>query len=198
VEVTREEELYKSAELFASARLAELLATRLGSDPPKVFAQQVSTAAGRVSGKWTRPDMAAVAILRGEFIPYWTAELHTFEIKTARGLDVTGVHEANSHARLGHFAWIAFQAVGRANEGGSCFDEVLRAALAVGVGVLTFTIPDDPTDWKVTAWPRPSGVDNAVADTFIRERFDPARQSRIRNYLAQLGWTNLAGASDGD
>src|SRR5262249_52743539 len=158
-----------------------LLAKRAGSGRMEIFAQIVATAAGATSsGRWTRPDVAAVAISRGDYIPYWRADLHTFEVKTARGLDATAVHEANSHGRFGHFAWFFFQAVGAADRAGSLYADVLTAASFVGVGVISFVKPDDPGDWVVDQWPIRTSAENAVADAFVGERFGNAQQNRIR------------------
>lgn len=195
-EILIESELYPAACLFANARLSEILARRAGSGQPQVFVQDVATTAGTESGRWTRPDIAALAISRGEFVPYWRADLHTFEVKTARAVDVTGVHEANAHGRLGHYAWLTFQAVGRASPDTQHFSDIINAAAAVGVSVVIFINPADPSTWSIANWPARTGADNAVSDAFVRERFSSSEQARIRDYLDRLGWSNLGGGED--
>lgn len=191
LEILVEAELYAAAELFVSLRLPNLLAQRAGSGRTEVFAQIVATTASNASGRWTRPDVAAFAISRGDFVPYWRADLHTFEIKTARGLDVTSVHEANAHGRFGHFAWLVFQAVGNARRDTAHFEQVLASAAFVGVGVISFEHAGDPSNWTVEQWPIRTNADNSVADAFINERFDSRRKASIRGYLAELGWKDM-------
>lgn len=187
-EVTVEANLYTPTRRFVGMRLAGFLARRSGSSPPKLFCNEVAEVAGEIGGKWTRPDIAALAISCGEFVPYWRADLHTFEVKTAGGLDVTGAHEARAQGRFGHFSWLVFQAVGRAEQHTNRYKEVVDSAAGLGVGVLVCAEPDDPDSWRIVEWPVRSETDNAVADAFVKQRFDAETRSDIRRYLSGLGW----------
>lgn len=128
----------------------------------------------------TRPDIAALALGRGRFIPHWRAELHTFEVKTASGLSEAAVHEANAQARFGHFSWLVFQAVGRASPDlDGIFQRVRKLASHLGIGVIYFDDPERPQDWIIEIWPRRTGTDDQTADLFVRERFPTATKSKL-------------------
>jgi len=191
IEVKVEAELYGPTLNFIALAFGDHLRRRARSGSPWVFPAQVDHSAGSEEGRWTRPDLACLAIARGEFVPFWRADLHTFEVKTASGLNVTAVHEANAHGRLGQFTWLAFQAVGQATPDTNLFGEIVSSASSVGVGVLTFTRPGDPSDWRVEQWPTRTSTDSAVADSFVRERFAPASQEAIRKLLDAYGWRDM-------
>lgn len=190
IEVTVERDLYEHVRRFLFSRFGSRLAEHTGSGSFKVFADEVAEVAGESRGTWTRPDLAALVISRGTFVPYWRADLHTFEVKTATGLDVTGAHEARAQGRLGHYAWLVFQSVGRAAHGSERFDQVLRSAVELGVGVIAFTNEADPDEWGVMAWPRRTEADDAIADEFVRTRFTPSIQLGISDFLSSYGWTS--------
>jgi hypothetical protein len=188
-EITSEAELYQPTRNFIAAEFPRLLSQRAGSGSVQTFGDIVSTAPGDATGRWTRPDVAALAVSRGEFVPYWRADLHTFEVKTARGLDETAVHEAHAHGRFGHYAWLAFQAAGRTERQGDLFGRVVSVAVTLGVGVLCCADPFNVHDWTLESWPHRTGADNAMADSFVRDRFGDAAKAQIRAHLAALGWS---------
>ena len=189
VEVTVERDLYEPTRRFLFSRFGSQLAEFAGSGTFKVFADLVAEVAGETGGTWTRPDLASLVISRGTFVPYWRADLHTFEVKTASGLDVIGAHEARAQGRLGHFAWLVFQAVGRASRQSDRYDQVVRSASELGVGVITFESTHDPDDWQVVIWPKRTEADNAVADAFVRTRFALNTQADITGFLGSYGWS---------
>ena len=197
VEVRVEAELYEPTLNFIALAFGHHLRRHARSGSPWVFPAHVDHSAGSEEGRWTRPDLACLALARGEFVPYWRADLHTFEVKTASGLNVTAVHEANAHGRLGQFSWLAFQAVGQAAPDTNLFGDILASAGTVGVGVLSFQRPADPTDWRVDLWPARTNTDPAVADAFVRERFGTASQTAIRRLLNAHGWPDMREPDDG-
>lgn len=197
IEVKVEAQLYAPTLNFISLAFGDHVRRRAGSGRPLIFPEHVDHAAGDEGGRWTRPDLACLAIVRGEFVPYWRADLHTFEVKTASGLNVTAIHEANAHGRLGQFAWLAFQAVGPASADTNLFGDMLAAAGSLGVGVLTFRSPGDPEDWRIEQWPTRTNTDPAVADAFVRERFSATSQAAIRKLLDAHGWRDMGAAHDG-
>ncbi|MDX2275150.1 MAG: hypothetical protein NW206_06835 [Hyphomonadaceae bacterium] len=188
-EVKVERDLYLATMRFVSvsfiARLREL------SPLPNLqaFPSNTSLAAGAEGGQWTRPDVAALVLGRGRFVPHWRADLHTFEVKTASGLNETAVHEANAHGRFSNYAWLVFQAVGK-----SCVEsdlvarKITRLASHLGVGVIHFEDPESPHAWKIELWPKRTGTDASTADRFVAERFDHEMRVKISSNLRALGW----------
>lgn len=192
-----EAQLYEPTFNFLSLAFGEHLRRRARSGRPWVFPARVDHASGSDEGRWTRPDLACLALARGEFVPFWRADLHTIEVKTSAGLNVTAVHEANAHGRLGQYAWLAFHAVEQAAPKTNLFGDILASAGSVGVGVITFQRPRDPTDWRVDLWPTRTNTDPAVADAFVRERFADDSQHAIRRLLSSYGWPDMRENDDG-
>lgn len=187
-EVRIEAELYEPTRLFLHAafgsRLAETTTTSV-----QIFSADTSRAQVADGGQWSRPDVAALVLGAGAYVPYWKTDLHTFEVKTAGGLSETAVHEANAHGRYGHYAWLVFQSVGRASiEAEGTFRRVQKLAAHLGVGVVHFQNPREVLNWTVELWPRRTGTDNATADAFVRERFPEETKTRIESRLRALGW----------
>lgn len=181
-----ESALYEPVRNYLSLNLSKILSRKAGAGSPVVYVDNVSTAAGTGDGTWTRPDLAAIAFTKGMYLPFLRADLHTFEVKTAQGLDVKGVHEANAHGKLGHFAWIIFQAVGNAARSGETYDRVLSSANNLGVGVITFRCPNSADGWYVDAWPHRTSTDDSVADTFVGQRFKNEVKKNIKDYLSHI------------
>lgn len=188
MEITVERDLYLPLRRFLDMRFRLMLGRRLHAPPPQIFAEEVADVAGNEDGVWTRPDVAALAIRRGRYLPTWAADLHSFEVKTARNLDVRGAHEAKSQSRFAHFPWLVFQAVGRASAETGLFENVGLAADALGVGVITTIHADDVDSWRVESWPRRSEANDLTADAFVHERFGTATKSLIAQHLQHLGW----------
>lgn len=187
-EIIREADLYSLTRRFVEMRFPALLSRRARSGIPIPFCNEVAETAGDPGGQWSRPDVAVLVISYGEYVPYWRADLHTIEVKTAGTVDVISAHEARAHGRYGHYCWLAFQAVGRAASQTARYKEVVDSAVGLGVGVLTCQCADDPDDWGAIEWPERTNTDNAVADSFIRQRFDERTKTAIRSFLASRGW----------
>lgn len=188
-EVSIEAQLYEPTRQFVGTRFRQLLRDRLPSGGLQMFVEDTALAGGPDSGYWSRPDVSALTISRGQFIPYWAADLHTFEVKTASGLREHSVHEANAHGRFGQYAWLVFQAVGAAATDQNTFRKVLKVATQLGVGVVHFQDPAAPkASWVVEQWAKSTGASAAAADAFVRERFSQTMTARISSHLKSLGW----------
>lgn len=191
-EISIEYELYEPVRNYLALNFSSILSRKAGAGQPAVFVDDVSSTPGTADGIWTRPDLAATAFAKGQFIPFFRADLHTFELKTASGLDVKGVHEANAHGKLGHYAWLVFQSVGRAARSSELYTRILSSANDLGVGVVTFNNATSADGWYVDSWPRRTETDDAVADRFIDDRFSVLQKKRVQDYLTSI---NASGAS---
>jgi hypothetical protein len=188
LEITVERELYLPLRRFLDMRFRLMLGRRLHASPPQIFAEEVADVAGNDDGVWTRPDVAALAIRRGRYLPSWAADLHSFEVKTAANLDVRGAHEAKSQSRFAHYPWLVFQAVGRAAVDAPLHENVSLTADALGVGIITTTHPNDVDSWRVQSWPQRSDTHDLTADAFVQERFRRSTRDLIVQHLQHLGW----------
>jgi hypothetical protein len=189
LEVRIESELYGPTRVFLHAAFADRLAATMATHV-QIFAADTSVSHTSEGGHWSRPDLAALILGGGEYVPYWKADLHTFEVKTCFGVSEGAVHEANAHGRFGHYTWLVFQALGKAapESTGGLFRRLCETANRLGVGLIHFADPSDAHNWTIAAWPRRTGTDNATADAFVRERFPAETQQRIKSRLEALGW----------
>ncbi|HEX8902104.1 hypothetical protein [Vitreimonas sp.] len=192
IEVQVEAKLYEPTRLFVGAHLRQQLRERSPSGRLQLFVEDTSTAGGNDSGYWSKPDVSALAVSRGEFVPYWKADLHTFEVKTAAGLSESSVHEANAHGRFGQYSWLVFQAIGKCAPETAAYKRVVKLAAQLGVGVIHFADASSPKYWIIEHWARLTGANAASADSFVRERFTPTIKTRISSHLSTLGWPGLA------
>jgi hypothetical protein len=190
VEVRLEQDLYEPTRRFLKLVFPGLLKARSAEAQLEVFSDEVSRAIDGVAGRWTRPDLAALVVLRGEYVPYWRADLHTFEVKTAAGLDETSVHEAHAHGRFGQYAWLVFQSVGNASEtsASGVWHRVERQCAHLGVGLICFEDTTNANAWRVVHWPKRTGTDGAMSDRFVKQRFSDQLKREISLYLTNLGW----------
>lgn len=189
-EVTSERLLYAPTRRFLHVSFVQRLKEQSSIGDLQIYAADTSVTPGGDGGQWTRPDIAALVLGRGKFVPYWRADLHTFEVKTASGVTETSVHEANAQGRFGHYPWLVFQAVGRATiSADGIYARLRKLASHLGVGMINFINPEKPQDWQIALWPRRTGADDQIADNFVRERFPAETKEQISGHLASLGWT---------
>lgn len=194
-EVQIERELYGPTRLFVNTYFLLKLREQIATTALQIFVADTSLAAGQEGGQWSRPDVAALVLGRGQYVPHWVADLHTFEVKTASGLSERAVYEANAHGRFGRYSWLVFQAVGRASPSPDTnFQRIVKLAAQMGVGVIHFEDASDPQHWNLEIWPRPTGADSSAADRFVRERFPSDAKHQIATRLSALGW--LGGQDD--
>lgn len=188
-EITSERLLYEPTRRFLHVSFIQRLKEQSQSGGLEIYAADTSTTPSPEGGQWTRPDVAALVLGRGRFVPHWRADLHTFEVKTAGGLTELAVHEANAQARFGHYAWLAFQAMGRATAStDGLFGRVHKLASHLGIGIIHFIDPARPHDWQIAVWPRRTGTDDQTADSFVRDRFPLEIKAQVSSHLASLGW----------
>lgn len=188
-EILQEEQLYEPTRRFLMLSFPERAGRKFGDANVKPHVDVIARAGESGAGRWTRPDLAALFITRGTYVPYWRAELHSFEVKTAKGCDETAVHEAHAHSRQSQFAWLVFQSVGKASAGGAKFRRVVELSTELGIGVIHFEDTESPQTWSIAQWPRRTATDEALADRFVMDRFSEATRSTIARQLADMGWS---------
>lgn len=192
IEVYVEAELYEATRRFVNTHFRQQLRERAPFAGLQLFVEDTSTAGGSDSGYWSKPDVSALALARGQFVPYWRADLHTFEVKTASGLAESAVHEANAHGRFGQYSWLVFQATGKSAPETTNFKKVLKLAAQMGVGIVHFYDTTSPKSWVIAHWAQNTRADAASADAFVRERFAPTLKARISSHLGTLGWPGIS------
>jgi hypothetical protein len=125
--VGREDELY--------APFAEWLESSF-EDQELAFARAKITATARgrsrATGRWSRPDVTAIQVLRYEWLPEITVEVSSYEIKRAKdAANLESVYEAAAHGRWAHRCSLVLEQLADENVDPSIADEVRRFHLGL-------------------------------------------------------------------
>lgn len=177
--VQREDALYEPlASVLRSAwardRRQNLLAV-------EIIARQGRRATG---GTWSRPDLVSVEVLNLLYVPTKVLEVVTFEVKPADSIDVQCVYEALAHRRAATHAYVLLHVPTKQQ---AVLTETLQAVLAVarshGVGVVTFSDPDDYNTWEETAPAERVEPDPERLNNFIESQLPDKVKMRIAKEL---------------
>ena len=96
-------------------------------------------------GRWTRPDITAVAYRQFKLLPGGHIELHTYEVKTGAGVDLTALHEALAHRRRAHRAYVLVDCESEKER--DRVASLLTDARNLGVGRISYFSVE--SDWDV-------------------------------------------------
>ncbi|MCV2216542.1 hypothetical protein [Thauera sp. Sel9] len=139
----REEELY--APLSSVLRQEWTREKRLERSIVHITARQGRRDTG---GRWSRPDLVVVTQSTYPYVPGRHFDVITFEVKPSDSIDVTAVYEALAHRRAATKAYVALHVPDTDAENlKNILTEVYSEAKRHGVGVITFSQPEDFATW---------------------------------------------------
>jgi len=147
----------------------------------KNFVLEKTAAQGtkKTGGKWTRPDFALVTIKTYPFIPGKILDLITFEIKPENGYRIEGVFETASHSRFSNKSYLAIHlpdaSVSRTEE----FERVKRECERFGLGLITFTSPEDLESYETIQEAERKTPDPADLNGFIASQLSNQNQQQL-------------------
>ena len=181
--VVAEEELYPVVKRFLDERFSQL------RQPASAIALWKSEATPRLSidvtGKWTRPDLAAVHVWRHRFAPVFNVDLHGFEVKRADNCNEISVFEALAHTRIVHYAHVVWHRPDPLAQT-ERFQSIESNCRAFGVGLISFSDHCDPNSFTVhDVPPRRSSPDLTLVDRFIEAAF-PQHVETIASWLPHV------------
>lgn len=142
----------------------------------------ITGAAGRKStgGKWSRPDLTAVAYRLLGLLPGPYVEVHTYEVKTVSAVDLDALHETCAHRTRAHRSTLLVDI-----EDDKQLPKVTRlasTALELGVGLVTFCDPGELwTEWVAPALNQPDVI---KLDAFLTSQLSAVSQAAIRRWTA--------------
>ena len=120
-------------------------------------------------GKWSRPDIAIVAMTSYLYVPGKHLDVVTFEVKGADWIDVTAVYEALAHRRAATRAYVIFHLPeDKKDKIEPILEQVCEEAKRHGVGVIVIETLDDYETWDerveaVRTEPAPDRLNDFVA-----------------------------------
>ena len=150
-----------------------------------LFSADVSQKKADIGGHWSRPDLATIAYKRGIFTPSWESTLYTFEVKCFSTVNQAAVYEAVAHTRFAHYSYLLWQ---EKEMPSSEKWRIVDLCREFGIGAITAVRPEDENTYKLRAKPKRNQITLSETDSFIRERFSPEYQDRIKKWLSANGW----------
>jgi hypothetical protein len=166
------------------ATLGEFWTKERYTKPPlavEITASQGSKATG---GRWTRPDLVAVAVRTYRYLPGKYLEVVTFEVKPSDAITVTAVYEALAHLRSATHAYVIYHVpAGSAESVKQVIDEARRVGRTHGVGIITVGDPEKWETWEELEEARRVEPDPERLDEFIAVQLDRPAQDEILRAL---------------
>ena len=170
-------------EIDAERDLYEPLAEQIGSTWAKDMRLEPSVVAilgyqgrRRTGGKWSRPDIALIAVQQFDLIPGKHINVVTFEVKLGRAVDVAAVYEALAHRRAATQAYVMVHRDGVIDD---TLDLVEAEASRYGIGLI---IVDDPADfdtWDVRVEAEQVPTDPADLNSFLTAQLPDEQREEL-------------------
>ena len=173
-------------EIDAERDLYEPLAQQIGSTWAKDMRLEPSVVAilgyqgrRRTGGKWSRPDVALIAVQQFDLIPGKHINVVTFEVKLGPAVDVAAVYEALAHRRAATQAYVMVHREGVIDD---TLDLVEAEAYRYGIGLIIVDDPADYDTWDLRIEAEQVPTDPADLNSFLTAQL-PHEQ---REQLARL------------
>ena len=176
--VQRETELYEP--------FREWLQASYGTDLSFAHARITATPRGhrKRSGKWSRPDVTAIQVIRSEWLPEVALEVSTYEIKRhVDALKPESIYEAAAHGRWAHRASLVIEGITQE----SLTEEYLGTVERFGLGLYTIqqTSANDWSDIDEVMAPAPQNPEPVDLEDLLVHFFKAAPGLR-GDYKAQI------------
>ena len=174
-----------AAEARAERRLYEPMQRVIEGDWAKdramnLLAVETTAYAGgrQTGGKWSRPDITAVAVEQYQHVPGKFLELISFEVKPEGSVDVAAVYEALSHRRSATLSYVIFHVPDARL--GDHLTTISQVARSHGIGIIIAGQPDDYDTWDEKVPAERNQADPASLGEFISKQLSPTAAETIR------------------
>lgn len=172
-------------EIDAERDLYEPLAQQIGSTWAKDMRLEPSVVVilgyqgrRRTGGRWSRPDIALVAVQQFDLIPGKHINVVTFEVKLGPSADVAAVYEALAHRRAATQAYVVVHSEGVVEE---TLELVEAEAYRHGTGLIIVDDPADYDTWDVRIEAEQVPTDAADLNSFLTAQLpDEQREQLVR------------------
>lgn len=133
----------------------------------------------RTGGKWSRPDIALVAVQQFGLVPGKHINVVTFEVKLGPPLDVAAVYEALAHRRAATQSYVVVHTAGLRED---ALDSVENEAYRHGIGLILLDDPADYDTWDTRIEAQQVPADPAELNSFLNTQFP----DDVREQIARL------------
>ena len=133
----------------------------------------------RTGGKWSRPDIALVAVQQFDLVPGKHISVVTFEVKLGPALDVAAVYEALAHRRAATQAYVVVHTDGLLED---LLDSVEGEAYRHGIGLILLDDPSDYDTWDMRIEAAQVPAEPAELNSFLTTQLP----DEVREQVARL------------
>ena len=155
------------AERYLYEPIADQIGSRWAKDmrlEPSVVSILGYQGRRRTGGKWSRPDIALVAVQQFDLIPGKHIDVVTFEVKRGPALDVATVYEALAHRRAATQAYAVVHSDGLLED---TLETVEGEALRHGIGLILLEDASDYDTWDMRIEAEQVQADPADLNSFL-------------------------------
>ncbi len=149
----------------------------------RIVAEAIADRPAPGGGRWTRPDVAAVAVRRFKFATSAGIDILSFEVKTYRGASVISVYEALAHARFVNCSYLVWNRPACICDDRENYEAIADACGAQGIGLISVHNPNDLATYQIRMTPKRAPIADDALDDFVTSRFSEASQERILGAL---------------
>jgi len=181
-----EQELYPLVKAFLNLEFYERVRPRLGS--MSLIVEEISRVAGSKSGRWTRPDLAAVGITRPKYSTSIKIDLYSFEVKLPTTVDALAVHEALAHKSFVNYSFLVWN---RSAITDKKLQEIEWSCKEHSVGLVVAHNPVNASHYEIRHFPERKELSSNLSDEFIEERFSSVGKKKILETIERMASVNL-------
>ena len=164
----------------------EVISTKFIKDKKiKNFISQITANQGGKStgGKWTRPDVVVVSVNTYSYLPGKIMDIISFEIKTSKEFDVSGVFETAAHSKYATKSYLCVYLPEGWNNEDPEFERIKSECERFGIGLMYFMTPNDYANYEILVEPKRGNPDPLDMDTFISIQITDKNKKQISEYL---------------
>ncbi len=144
-----------------------------------VLERTASQGKRKTGGKWTRPDFALIALKSFPYIPGKVLELITFEVKPQDEYGIEAVFETAAHSRFSNKSYLLIHLSTLPDKDTEEFQRVERECERFGLGLITFTDPQNWNTYETVQEPERKNPDPADVNSFISTQISKENQTRV-------------------
>lgn len=149
-----------------------------------LFVKTAHAGSKNTGGKWTRPDVALVAVHRYPFLPNKHLEVTTFEIKKSIEDALEGVFEALAHSAFAHRQYLAVKVEGSIpKEQTDSWTRVREECDRLAIGLIKFSNPNEYETFEFISEATSDEPELFKVNDFISKQIPPKEQETIRDWV---------------
>lgn len=178
-----EKELYPLVQVYLNIAFSPRLKPVLGDF--RWLSAVTANSGGTATGVWSKPDLCLVVLWRQKYGLYWNLDLHGFEVKPDGRCSTQSVHEALNHTSLVHYSHLTWHCPAWDEQDRTCHS-VLEACTRFGVGLITFSEPENVRSYEIRVPARKHTPTPDALDEFLETRLDATDRDQLQSWVSGL------------